>query len=66
VRSQKPKKGFLETKNKKLALKVHEERELKRRTASKTSGCLELRAPAIETTTRQGWSSSPLQRGAPP
>ena len=27
---------------------------------------MELRAPGIETTTRQGWSSRRRQRGAPP
>ncbi len=31
-----------------------------------TSGFIELRAPDIETRTRQGWSSRRRQRGAPP
>ena len=30
------------------------------------SGCMELRAPDIETTTPQGWSSRRRQRGAAP
>ena len=51
------KEGICRDKIQKLALKDHEERELKRRTASKTSGCMELRAPGIGTMTRQGWSS---------
>jgi len=64
--SQKPKKGFVETKIKKLAFKIQEELKLKFRSASRTSGCMELRAHGIETTTRQGWSSRRRQRGAPP
>jgi len=47
------------------SLKVHEECEVKLRTASKTSGCVELQVPDIETTTPQGWSSRRRQRGAP-
>jgi len=50
---------FAETKIKRLALKIQEERELKCRIAS---GCTELRAPGIETTTRQGLSSRRRQR----
>jgi len=57
---KKPKKGLVVTKIKKLALKVREERELKRQTASRTSECMELRAPGIETTTRQ---AGPLGAG---
>ena len=45
---------------------MHEEREFNRRRASMPSGCMELRAPDIEKTTRQGWSSRCQQRGAPP
>ena len=52
------KEGISRNKNKKIALKVREERELKRRTASRTSGCMELRAPEIETMTHPSWSSS--------
>jgi len=55
------KEGIYRNKDKKLALKIHEEREIKRRTAShaasKTSGCMKLRAPVIETMTRRGLSS---------
>ncbi len=40
--------------------------ECMNRTASRTSGCMELRAPGIATTTHQGWSSRRRQRGAPP
>ena len=39
---------------KRLALEIQEERELKSRTASRTSCCMELRAFDIETTTREG------------
>jgi hypothetical protein len=51
--SQEPKKGFVETKIQKASFKNQEEREFKCRTASRTSGCMELRAPGIETTARQ-------------
>jgi len=61
------KKGFVEAKIKKgQLLKIQEERESKCRTASRTSGRMELRAPGIKTTTRQGWYSRRRQRGAPP
>ena len=61
------KEGICRNKDKKrLAVKIQGERELECRTASRTSGCMELRAPGSETTTRQGWSSRRRQRGVPP
>jgi len=60
------KEEICRNKDKKASFKNQEEREIRCRTASGTSGRMELRAPGIETTTRQGWSSMRRQRGAPP